>query len=55
MKKKAFNCVQMKREGAARVYDLVKDMTIEEELAFWKKGTARLRRRQKALRKKSHT
>lgn len=33
---KEFDCVAMKRAGAARVYETTKDMTPEEELAFWR-------------------
>ena len=52
-KTRTFDCVQMKREGARRVYELVKDMTKEEELAFWRKRTAELRRRQEKAREAS--
>jgi hypothetical protein len=49
MKPKAFDCVAMKRAGSQHVYDLTKNMSVDEELAFWKEMTAKLRRRQKAL------
>ena len=35
MKKKAFDCVEMKRRGAERIYAETKDMTHEEKLAYW--------------------
>ena len=40
--RKAFDCVAMKREGAACVYELTKNMTRAEELAFWKAEAAKL-------------
>jgi len=47
MKTKSFDCVEMKREGTRHVYQQIKNMTIEEELTFWKKKTTRLRQRQR--------
>jgi hypothetical protein len=44
-----FNCVKMKHSGAKKVQDKIKNMTIEEELMFWKKGTEELRNKQKTL------
>ena len=44
MKTKTFDCVEMKRKGAERVYQLVKDMTPEEEIEFWRRGTEKLRK-----------
>jgi hypothetical protein len=52
MKTKSFDCVAMKREGSRRVYELTKDMTLEQELTFWRKKTAQLRRRQRELQRK---
>lgn len=48
MKAKPFDCVAMKRAGSRRVYELTRGMTLAQELAFWKKKTAKLRRRQKS-------
>lgn len=42
-KKKSFDCVAMKRAGAAYVHELIKDMTRQEELAFWRKREAEFR------------
>ena len=47
-KKKKFDCVAMKRKGAAYVYELTKGMTREEELAFWKKEQAKVQSEQPA-------
>lgn len=35
MTKKSFDCVEMKRQAAAQIYEQIKNMTIEEELHFW--------------------
>lgn len=32
---KSFDCVEMKRAGALRIYEETKDFTLEEELAYW--------------------
>ena len=44
MKTKTFDCVEMKRKGAERVYRIVKDMSLKEEEAFWEHGTQELRK-----------
>jgi len=43
MKTKTFDCVDMKRRGAERIYEQVKDMTLEEELAYWRQRTLEFR------------
>jgi len=40
----------MKRRGAEHVYEAVKGMTLEEEAAYWRGRTAKLRREQTQLR-----
>ncbi len=52
MKTKTFDCVEMKRRGAEEIYELVKDMTVEEEVEFWRQKTEELRKLQKALQEK---
>jgi hypothetical protein len=47
------DAVEIKRQGAARAYDLVKDMTLEEEVAFWCEKTEELRQLQ-ATRPEEH-
>ncbi len=32
---KEFDCIASKREGALRIYEKTKDLTLEEELAYW--------------------
>ena len=43
--KKNFDCVEMKRQAGARIYETVKDMTQEEELAYWKRRSEELHSR----------
>jgi len=50
MKTKTFDCVEMKRRGAAYVYGIIKEMTPEEEVEFWRKQTEEMRREQERLR-----
>jgi len=50
--KKTFDCVAMKREGAARIYETVKNMTGEEEMAYWQRIDAEFQRRHEESRKK---
>ena len=42
LKKKKFDCVEMKRKGAEQIYQITKDMTLEEELEYWRKKTEEL-------------
>ena len=35
-KAKSFDCVEMMDRGALRIYEETKDMTVEEELAYWR-------------------
>lgn len=48
MKKKQFDCVEMKRAGGKRVYEAVKGMSIQEEVEFWRKQTAQARKEAEA-------
>ena len=36
-KTKTFDCVEMMHRGALHIYEETKGMTIEEELAYWRK------------------
>jgi hypothetical protein len=36
MKNKEFDCVEMKRRGAARIYEETKNMTREQEIEYWR-------------------
>jgi hypothetical protein len=51
--KKRFDCVAMKRKGAAAVYEATRGMSSDLELAFWREQETRLLpvRRRKPVRK----
>jgi hypothetical protein len=49
MKTKKFDCVQMKRLGAARVREQTATLTREQELCFWQERSRYLRQRQASL------
>jgi len=53
MTKKAFDCVEMKRRGAAALRKKLAGLSSEQELAFWKAEDAKLRERQARLRRKA--
>ena len=46
MKNKTFDCVEMKRRGAEHVYNIIKDMTPEQELEYWHERTEAFRQEQ---------
>lgn len=43
MKNKSFYCVEMKRKGAEAVYQKVASLSVEQQLAYWRNGSAALR------------
>ena len=50
MKTKTFDCVEMKRQGALRVHELLKDMTIEQQIEYWRQRSEQFQREQERLR-----
>lgn len=55
MKGKTFDCVAMKRAGAAQVYELTKGMTFEERVRFWRRESAAFLREQRLARARKKT
>ena len=49
-RKKTFDCVEMKRRGAALLREKLKGMTEEEELEFWRRRTEELPKEQEEAR-----
>ncbi len=45
MMNKTFDCVQMKREGAKKVYEQIARMSSDEQLRFWREKTELFRNR----------
>jgi len=43
MKNKPFDCVEMKRKGAEVVYQNVASLSKEEQLEYWRQGSASLK------------
>lgn len=39
-KTKKFDCVEMMHRGASRIYKETKDMSVQEELAYWRQRHA---------------
>jgi len=54
MKTKKFDCVQMKRLGAAKVREQTATLTREQELRFWQERSQYLRQRQASLNVDGH-
>jgi hypothetical protein len=54
MKTKRFDCVQMKRLGAAKVREQTATLTREQELHFWEERSQYLRQRQTSLKVEGH-
>ncbi len=52
MKNKKFDCVELQDQGALRIYKRTKDMTFEEQLAFWHEQHQALQKRQTAAQRK---
>ncbi len=49
---KEFDCVEMKRKGAARLQKKIAGLSLEEELKFWEERTKALKEEQRKMRKK---
>ena len=46
---KRFDCVEMKRRGARKIYERTKGMSVEEETAYWRKRSEEFRREQEVI------
>jgi hypothetical protein len=53
VKARTFDCVEMKRRGAEHVYSIIKDMTPDQELEYWRERTKEMRQEQSAIRAKA--
>jgi hypothetical protein len=49
MKTKTFDCVEMKRRGSQRIYETTKNMTFEQEVAYWRERSRLFREEQERL------
>lgn len=50
--KKDFDCVEMKHKIQEKIYEEIKDMSIEEEIEYFRKGAEEFRAEMERLRKK---
>jgi hypothetical protein len=48
--KKVFDCVEMMHEGGARIHDVLKGMTREEQLAYWRAQNEAFRKKYPRMR-----
>ena len=44
MRKELFDCVEMKRKAAKKIYEALKGKAREEQLAYWEERNAEMRR-----------
>ena len=38
MKAKTFDCVEMKRRGAALIHEEIKNLTLDQKVAYWERA-----------------
>jgi hypothetical protein len=50
MKKKTFDCVEMKRQAASRIFEETRSMSLEERQAYWREKHLAFVRRQEERR-----
>jgi len=53
--KKKFDCVEMKHRGADKIRRIVEGMTLEQQVAFWKERTEKMRKRRMTATEKERT
>ncbi len=49
MKTKTFDCVEMKRRGAERIHERLKNMTLEQKIDYWRQRSQSFRTEQAGL------
>lgn len=47
--KKTFDCVEMKRRGAARIYERTRNMTLAQKIDYWHQRSRSFRSEQERL------
>jgi hypothetical protein len=55
MKNKLFDCVEMKHKGADKIQNRLNQLTRQQELDYWMKGTEDLIKLQRSVIKKETT
>lgn len=49
MKTKTFDCVEMKRRGAERIHERLKNMTLEQKIDYWRRRSQSFRSEQERV------
>ena len=49
--KKTFDCVEMKRKAQEKIYEQIKDLSLDEEIEYFNKAGERFLREMEVLRK----
>ncbi len=52
MESKGFDCAEFQDQQALRLYELLKDLTMQEQLDFWRQKTRELIRLQEEVKRK---
>lgn len=47
---KTFDCVEMKRQGALRVHERLKGMTVAQQIEYWRQRSEEFQKEQERLR-----
>jgi hypothetical protein len=55
MKAKTLDCIEMKRRGSQRIYEATKDLTLEQEVAYWCERSRQFRQEQEQIAAKAAT
>jgi hypothetical protein len=55
MKTKTFDCVEMKRRGAAQIHEETKDLSFDEKVAYWQNLNVEAREAQRRAMKRRAT
>jgi len=42
MKNKTFDCVRMKHDAADKIFEQLKDMSVDKQLAYWRQGEQKI-------------
>ncbi len=53
MKTKTLDCVEMKRQGGLRVQEDLRGLTVEQQVAYWKKRAEEMLDHQRRLKEKA--
>jgi hypothetical protein len=54
MKTKTFDCVEMKRKAALRIYEETKDLSLEDREAYWRRKNDAFLAKQEARKRAMH-